>query len=111
MLYFHKFKNFHNGEINEQSFSKRYRWIEAVSVCGLSEIIEAFVPASDPPIGAFLQLFEPDLSHVYLAYTAEGAEQALRPKTGKKGSGRPKTASSRPKSSKKWVNANKPGLT
>lgn len=42
-----------------------------------------------------------DLSHVYLAYTAEGAEEALRPKTSKSSkSGRPKTAS-RPKSSKK----------
>lgn len=42
-----------------------------------------------------------DLSHVYLAYTAEGAEEALRPKTASKSSksGRPKTAN-RPKSSK-----------
>ncbi|KAL8622264.1 Kinesin-like protein kif3a [Nucella lapillus] len=42
-----------------------------------------------------------DLSHVYLAYTAEGAEEALRPKTASKTSksGRPKTAN-RPKSSK-----------
>ncbi|KAK2163152.1 hypothetical protein LSH36_84g00051 [Paralvinella palmiformis] len=42
---------------------------------------------------------EPDLSHVYMAYTAKGAEEAMRPKTGKK-SGRPKTAN-RPKTSKK----------
>ena len=45
-----------------------------------------------------------DLSHVYLAYTAEGAEEALRPKTAGKPSksGRPKTAN-RPKSSKsRW---------
>ena len=42
-----------------------------------------------------------DLSHIYLAYTAEGAEEALRPKSssGKPKSGRPKTAT-RPKSSK-----------
>ncbi|KAK7097398.1 kinesin-like protein KIF3A isoform X2 [Littorina saxatilis] len=42
-----------------------------------------------------------DLSHVYLAYTAEGAEEALRPKTASKTSksGRPNTAK-RPKSSK-----------
>ncbi|XP_060082494.1 kinesin-like protein KIF3A [Ylistrum balloti] len=46
---------------------------------------------------------EPDLSNVYLAYTAEGAEQALRPKSSKASrpkSGRPKTGN-RPKSSKK----------
>lgn len=45
-----------------------------------------------------------DLSHVYLAYTAEGAEEALRPRTAGKPSksGRPKTAN-RPKSSKsRW---------
>ncbi|KAK3100624.1 hypothetical protein FSP39_022761 [Pinctada imbricata] len=42
------------------------------------------------------KLHEPDLSNVYLAYTAESAEKAMRPKTGK--SGRPK--SSRPKSSR-----------
>ncbi|KAK7495339.1 hypothetical protein BaRGS_00013521, partial [Batillaria attramentaria] len=48
-----------------------------------------------------------DLSHVYLAYTAEGAEEALRPKTAGKTSksGRPKTAS-RPKSSKKKSKTN-----
>ena len=46
---------------------------------------------------------QPDLSHVYLAYTAEGAEEAMNPKTAKSKSGRPKTAasSSRPKTSKK----------
>ncbi|XP_064610162.1 kinesin-like protein KIF3A isoform X2 [Liolophura sinensis] len=43
---------------------------------------------------------EPDLSNVYLAYTAEGASEALRPRTSKGKSGRPKTAS-RPKTSKK----------
>ncbi|XP_052279055.1 kinesin-like protein KIF3A [Dreissena polymorpha] len=45
---------------------------------------------------------EPDLSSVYLAYTAEGAQQALKQKAGK--SSRPKSSrpkSSRPKSSKK----------
>ena len=49
------------------------------------------------------QFAEPDLSHVYLAYTAEGAEEAMRPKTSKsKKSGRPKTSKSdRPKTSKK----------
>lgn len=48
-----------------------------------------------------------DLSHVFLAYTAEGAEEALRPKTASKTSksGRPKTAS-RPKSSKKKSKTN-----
>jgi len=46
------------------------------------------------------KFLEPDLSHVYLAYTAEGAEQAMKPKSGKKGgSARPKTANNRPKSS------------
>ncbi|XP_046354192.1 kinesin-like protein KIF3A isoform X1 [Haliotis rufescens] len=43
---------------------------------------------------------EVDLSHVYLAYTAEGAAEAMRPKTARSKSGRPKTAN-RPKSSKK----------
>lgn len=47
-----------------------------------------------------LQITEPDLSNVYLAYTAEGAAEALRPRTSKGKSGRPKTAS-RPKTSKK----------
>ena len=50
------------------------------------------------------QFAEPDLSHVYLAYTAEGAEEAMKPKSSKSGkkSGRPKTAKSdRPKTSKK----------
>ena len=44
---------------------------------------------------------EPDLSNVYLAYTAQGAEEALKPKPSK--SGRPKTAASkdRPRTSKK----------
>ena len=48
------------------------------------------------------EIKEPDLSNVYLAYTAEGAAEAMKPKTGK--SGRPKSSrpkSSRPKSSKK----------
>ncbi|KAI0232495.1 Kinesin-like protein KIF3A [Lamellibrachia satsuma] len=44
---------------------------------------------------------EPDLSHVFLAYTASGAEEALRPKTSKSKSGRPKTASGQSKTSKK----------
>ncbi|KAL5011393.1 hypothetical protein ScPMuIL_009944 [Solemya velum] len=44
---------------------------------------------------------EADLSNIYLAYTAEGAAQAFRPKSGKTSkSGRPKTAN-RPKTSKK----------
>lgn len=44
---------------------------------------------------------EVDLSNIYLAYTKEGAAQAVRPKSGKVSkSGRPKTAS-RPKTSKK----------
>ncbi|WAR00300.1 KIF3A-like protein [Mya arenaria] len=45
---------------------------------------------------------EPDLTNVYLAYTAEGAQQAMKPKSSKTSrpkSGRPK--SSRPKSSRK----------
>lgn len=44
------------------------------------------------------------MSNVYLAYTAEGAAEAMKPKTSK--SGRPKSSkpkSARPKSSKKWV--------
>lgn len=48
------------------------------------------------------ELKEPDLSNVYLAYTAEGAAEAMKPKAGK--SGRPKSSkpkSARPKSSKK----------
>lgn len=53
---------------------------------------------------AWLLMFQEgivDLSHVYLAYTEEGAEEALRPKTASKTSksGRPKTAN-RPKSSR-----------
>lgn len=54
---------------------------------------------------------EPDLSNVYLAYTAEGAAQAMRPKPSKSSrpkSSRPKSgqpkAASRPKSSKKKRN-------
>ncbi|XP_052078459.1 kinesin-like protein KIF3A isoform X2 [Mytilus californianus] len=49
------------------------------------------------------ELKEPDLSNVYLAYTAEGAAEAMKPKAGK--SGRPKSSkpkSARPKSSKKY---------
>ncbi|XP_063415196.1 kinesin-like protein KIF3A [Mytilus trossulus] len=48
------------------------------------------------------ELKEPDLSNVYLAYTAEGAAEAMKPKASK--SGRPKSSkpkSARPKSSKK----------
>ena len=52
-------------------------------------------------LACVLQRAESDLSHVYLAYTAEGAEQALRPKSGKAKSARPKTANNRPKSSRK----------
>lgn len=57
-----------------------------------------------------LQYTAPDLSNVYLAYTAETAEKAMekamRPKSSK--SARPKSSrpkSSRPKSSKKLVSA------
>ncbi|VDH89907.1 Hypothetical predicted protein [Mytilus galloprovincialis] len=49
------------------------------------------------------ELKEPDLSNVYLAYTAEGAAEAMKPKASK--SGRPKSSkpkSARPKSSKKY---------
>ncbi|XP_053399580.1 kinesin-like protein KIF3A isoform X2 [Mercenaria mercenaria] len=48
---------------------------------------------------------EPDLSNIYLAYTAEGAQQAMKQKSSK--SSRPKSSrpkSSRPKSSKKKRN-------
>lgn len=48
------------------------------------------------------EYLEPDLSNVYLAYTAEGAQQALRPKTARAKSGRPRTAVGKSsKSSKK----------
>lgn len=57
-----------------------------------------------------LQYTAPDLSNVYLAYTAETAEKAMekamRPKSSK--SARPKSSrpkSSRPKSSKKLLSA------
>lgn len=57
-----------------------------------------------------LQYTAPDLSNVYLAYTAETAEKAMekamQPKSSK--SARPKSSrpkSSRPKSSKKLVSA------
>ena len=54
-------------------------------------------PAPDPDV---VNVTEPDLSNVYLAYTAQGAEEALKPKTVK--NGRPKTADKdRPKTSKK----------
>ncbi|KAJ8297503.1 hypothetical protein KUTeg_024034 [Tegillarca granosa] len=51
---------------------------------------------------------EPDLSNVYLAYTAEGAANAMKPKSSRPKSSRPKSSrpkSSRPKSSKKSLKA------
>nr|AUN27681.1 kinesin-like protein KIF3A [Phascolosoma esculenta] len=44
---------------------------------------------------------EPDLSNVYLAYTAEGAEMAMKQKSGKGKGGRPKNGGGRPKTGKK----------
>ena len=48
-----------------------------------------------------LQYPEPDLSHVYLAYTPEGAEEAVKPRTSKGKKSSKTSKSDRPKTSKK----------
>ena len=54
-----------------------------------------------PALCVHPQLSKPDLSHVYLAYTAESAEEAMRPS--KPGAPHSSKAKHRPKTSKKWV--------